>query len=985
MGGEAKLIDPSGIPHFIGDLATLDTDVMLLTADAGQFRASGSDVHTEFQGLSAFYEAPEAEQLFATTLPVKEKSDAFADDLEKVATALSDYGFEVQPLVDKLDALKTDATAFVNSVTGDDDWRKDQDKVDHNNDLWHDVNHTVAAFQAAERTAYNKIMALIGGTGLTADDGSHGKNMYGYNADDLDHAEETPWGTAVEREYEGWAWLAHQSKQVWDGIWHDGVIATIHGLGTMFGSDGWDAAGEAWKNLAKLGTASWLTTATLGAWWLTPDDQLPSWLRDSRTVYKQTVKGFVAYDQWKTNPARAAGAFGFNVLTVVGTEGVGGAASGAGKAGAAARTLSVVGKVGRAIDPMTYIGKVGKFAFVKVGDTFATLKNLHTGTYLDMANLGDRYTPAEHPVPLAERPVSVPDSAIEYVDAKGNPVYLTRDGHVLDADGSVRQHVTEARTELSADDRTILDSAPRTPAAEARVPEPVTVHGGDNLTSTAAHTPAGAAPHLPNGSTDGLTHGPSASHETPGARGHSTGQGGGEHAPGGSLSHDTASAGDHTSTGHGAPGAGGEGGTTPPSGGHDLPGGTAPEPPRGNLPDGSWEGENGLHLSPDANAAADDFIRQSTQAEPRITDTLQQITHNVDDGRLIGLEYRLKGEDSLKRKLATALLRKSNVTPEGVLSGIKDSVRYTVEFPSANYAHGVQEAVDTLRSQGFDNVTFKDTWNSPGYKGINSTWRDPVSGRVFEVQFHTPESFAAKMDGHILYEKERLPGVSPEELTAIRAQQGELFGKVPVPHGVEVINLDHELPTAHPSTHAPDTRLSHTSDQSVHGNGPPTELAPAERTLHDSHLHELAERYHEDFDRLKQDPDHKGKVRPSEMDEARVALDLRESGKTPSDIQRPPGADQGDLYSPSTGTFYDIKGVHSDWPPLNNVRDKSLPFKGAYDPADNGTWVRKLNDQIVTRERVVILDMRNANQAAIDDVKAIVEEHGWSDRVVWYP
>ncbi|MGW3120958.1 hypothetical protein ACWDBW_28060 [Streptomyces sp. NPDC001107] len=985
MGDEAKLIDPSGIPHFIGDLATLDTDVMLLTADAGQFRASGSDVHTEFQGLSAFYSAPEAEQLFATTLPVKQKSDAFADDLEKVATALSDYSFEVQPLVQKLDALKADATAFVNSLPAGDDWRKDQDKVDHNNDLWHDVNHTVAAFQAAERTAYNKIMALIGGAGLSADDGSHGKNTYGYNADDLDHAKETPWGAPVEREYEGWSWLVHQGKQVWDGVWHDGVIGTVHGMGTLFGSDGWGAAGEAWKNLAKLGTATSLTSATLGTWWLIPDDQLPSWLRESRKVHTQVVKGFVAYDQWKTNPARAAGAFGFNVLTVAGTEGVGSAASGAGKAGAAARTLSVVGKVGRAIDPMTYVGKVGKFAFVKVGDTFSTLKNLHTGTYLDMANVGERYTPAEHPLPPAERPVSVPDNAIEYVDAKGNPVYLTQDGHVLKADGTLHQHVTQAKVELSAGDHPSLDSTPHPPAAGARAPELVSVHGGDSRPGTGARTPAGAAPHLPSGGTEGLTHGPSASHETPGAPGHSTSHGGGEHAPGGSPGHDTTLTGDHSTTGHGAPGSGGDGGTIPPIGGHDLPGGAAPEPPRGNLPDGSWEGENGLRLPPDANAAADHFIRQSTEAEPRITETLQQITHNVDDGRLIGLEYRLKGEDSLKRKLATALLQKANATAEGVLGDIKDSVRYTVEFPATNYAHGVQQAVDTLRTQGFENVTFKDTWNSPGYKGINSTWRDPVSGRVFEVQFHTPDSFAAKMDGHVLYEKERLPGVSPEELTAIRAHQGELFGKVPVPHGVEAISLDHELPAAHPSTTAHDTGLSHTSDPSAHGNGPPIELTPAERTLHDSYLHELAERYHEDFDQLKQDPDHKGKVRPSEMDEARVALDMRESGKVPPDIQRPPGADQGDLYSPSTGTFYDIKGVHSDWPPLNNVRDKSLPFKGAYDPANNGTWVRKLNDQIVTRERVVILDMRNANQAAIDDVKAIVEEHGWSDRVVWYP
>ncbi|MFE9453367.1 hypothetical protein [Streptomyces sp. NPDC006739] len=265
MADEAKLIDPSGIPHFVGDLSTLDTDVMLLTADAAQFRAAGSDVHTDFQGLSAFYRAPEAEQLFASTLPVKEKSDAFAGDLEKVASVLSDYGAEVQPLVARLEALRSDATAFVNSLAGDGHWRRDQDKVEHNNDLWHDVNHTVAAFRTAERTAYDRVMALIGGTQLRADDGSHGTNTYGCTAEALDQAKETPWGAPVEREYEGWAWLAHQGKQVWDGVWQDGVLGTVHGVGTMVGWDGWHAAGEAWKNLAKVSTASALTSATMGA------------------------------------------------------------------------------------------------------------------------------------------------------------------------------------------------------------------------------------------------------------------------------------------------------------------------------------------------------------------------------------------------------------------------------------------------------------------------------------------------------------------------------------------------------------------------------------------------------------------------------------------------------------------------------------------------------------------------------------------------
>lgn len=111
-----------------------------------------------------------------------------------------------------------------------------------------------------------------------------------------------------------------------------------------------------------------------------------------------------------------------------------------------------------------------------------------------------------------------------------------------------------------------------------------------------------------------------------------------------------------------------------------------------------------------------------------------------------------------------------------------------------------------------------------------------------------------------------------------------------------------------------------------------------------------------------------------------------ESGRLPADIRRPDIPDRGEFYSETTGEYYDIKGVHSDYPPFNNVRDKSQPFKGAYDPGNNESWVNKqLAKQIEKRGRVVIIDVRNANQAAIDSVKAVVESRGWGDRVIWYP
>ncbi|MFF9243538.1 hypothetical protein ACF1AY_10980 [Streptomyces sp. NPDC014776] len=53
--------------------------------------------------------------------------------------------------------------------------------------------------------------------------------------------------------------------------------------------------------------------------------------------------------------------------------------------------------------------------------------------------------------------------------------------------------------------------------------------------------------------------------------------------------------------------------------------------------------------------------------------------------------------------------------------------------------------------------------------------------------------------------------------------------------------------------------------------------------------------------------------------------------------------------------------------------------------AVNVDQIRKLEDQIAVKGRIVILGMHNANQAAIDDVRSIIEQHGWSDRVVWCP
>ncbi|MFD8839706.1 hypothetical protein [Streptomyces griseofuscus] len=420
------MIKPEEIPEFTGDLEQLEKDYGSLKKDAGQIRSTGADVHTQFQGLSAYYKAPEADQLFASTKPVSDRADTFGTDLETVSSALSGYAAEIRPLVAKLKQLKHDAQTFVDSVEGDDDWQYDEDKVKKNNQLRDDVTATVAAFWAAERTCHNKITALWHGTQMIAGDGTDKKNMYGYSASDLKGAKGLPWGDPVEQKHH-WYDVGHWVKSfVWDGIVVDGIWGTVKGLGTLVGVDGWDAMKTAWKGLAQLATGlAFMSNPVLAvAFWATPDKYMPSWLRESRNTMKQTGKALLAWDEWGKNPARAAGGVTFNVLTAVFTDGAGAAAEGAGKAGAVAKAISFAGKAGRVIDPMTYVMKGAGAGLSKIGDISKALKGAGK---IDIPRLPD------NAITLPEGTVHLPDGTVRLPE--GAP--LPKDAVRL-PDGSVR-------------------------------------------------------------------------------------------------------------------------------------------------------------------------------------------------------------------------------------------------------------------------------------------------------------------------------------------------------------------------------------------------------------------------------------------------------------------------------------------------------------------------------------------------------------------
>ncbi|ULR51683.1 hypothetical protein [Streptomyces deccanensis] len=461
---EDRPVVSAEIPEFTGNLEQLETDAGDIAFDGMAVGAAGLLIDANFKQLEPFYKAPEADQLFATTAPVAAAGNDLQTELGTVSKALLDYAAEVRPLVDRLNSLRAEAAAFERRVADDDDWVADGDLIDENTARRNAVNAAWAAFQAAERACYNKIVALVGGEPLVVGDGSNKENMYGYRGEDLNNAGGLPWGDPVE-ESNPWYYIHEHAWDFTVGFVVDGVWGTIKGLGTLVGFNGWDAAGQAWVGLGKLATGIVITAVPVvgAAYWLAPDDKLPSWLRDSRTAVVETGKALIAYDEWGKNPSRAAGAVTFNVVTTIFTGGAGGAVAATGKAGAIAKAISFAGKAGRIVDPMTYIAKGIGGTAVKISDVMAGLRGITNGTHI---RLGEgTYQIADVPNIADDLPAGLtPENSVRMSTPEGEVVYLDTKTLVMhNADGTVRESLDAIRHERTAEQRAGQQGgAPRT-------------------------------------------------------------------------------------------------------------------------------------------------------------------------------------------------------------------------------------------------------------------------------------------------------------------------------------------------------------------------------------------------------------------------------------------------------------------------------------------------------------------------------------------
>jgi hypothetical protein len=214
--------------------------------------------------------------------------------------------------------------------------------------------------------------------------------------------------------------------------------------------------------------------------------------------------------------------------------------------------------------------------------------------------------------------------------------------------------------------------------------------------------------------------------------------------------------------------------------------------------DGGWEWK-GLALTPEENAVADSAIEARRAAEGRdsngeygeqgLTPQIRGVEHDLPYGELVPdtEKYAVKGDDRFKEKLAKKIALEPDKPTAELAAEIHDGVRYTFTFPGEKYTDGVYDAEGKLRRRGYELQRRKPSWGDSDYKGVNSRWGDPSSGVLFEVQFHTPESWEAKQKTHDAYATIENPDSTPAEKAAARRYQQEVSAAIPVPEGADEI------------------------------------------------------------------------------------------------------------------------------------------------------------------------------------------------------
>lgn len=187
-----------------------------------------------------------------------------------------------------------------------------------------------------------------------------------------------------------------------------------------------------------------------------------------------------------------------------------------------------------------------------------------------------------------------------------------------------------------------------------------------------------------------------------------------------------------------------------------------------------------------AQKQAEKLISIAKEKDIVITKDLQNIIDKTN-GRLAGLDYRIKSTDSLVRKLIDKSEAKS-ISVDEYASKITDILRYTNVSTTKNFTGDYYSIIDNLIKKSYNIVEVTNTLGdiNASYRGINCLVSDK-DGYIFELQFHTEESLNIKEVNHKLYEEVRLKTTNKARQLELYEEMQKKSTEIPMPPDITKI------------------------------------------------------------------------------------------------------------------------------------------------------------------------------------------------------
>ncbi|MBY3026608.1 XopAD/skwp family type III secretion system effector [Rhizobium leguminosarum] len=201
----------------------------------------------------------------------------------------------------------------------------------------------------------------------------------------------------------------------------------------------------------------------------------------------------------------------------------------------------------------------------------------------------------------------------------------------------------------------------------------------------------------------------------------------------------------------------------------------------------------------DITLNAKSLLTRARDMEPVVTEMLNRAAVPYG-GRLVGTQHQLKSLGSLKEKLKQQMALKKQ-TLEEATAGVNDALRYSVALNPQNFTVGLRRVLASLDDQGHERVKMTNTFTKrrPTFKAVNVTLRSP-KGALWEIQFHTPETFKLKERFHDRYKRNhalQMKGTPLADQCELQAAQ-EAYSLVALPPGCGEIDdwVEAALPAA---------------------------------------------------------------------------------------------------------------------------------------------------------------------------------------------